>query len=123
MDRRSLILLGTLALAGCATTQRPAPRARISPTDIIFQALEPLAAASSGPEGLTIRMGAGGCATKADIAFHVEMINGAAYVAFARRRVGGCKAGVGDVEASFSYEELGVRPDVAVFLLNPINAL
>ncbi len=123
MDRRSLILLGALALAGCATTQRPAPRARIGPTDIIFQALEPLASASSGPEGLTIRMASGGCVAKADIAFHVEMINGAAYVAFARRRVGGCTGGASVADVVFSYAELGVSPRVSVFLLNPINEL
>ncbi|MDG2522679.1 hypothetical protein P7B02_14160 [Caulobacter segnis] len=121
MDRRSLILLGALALAGCATTRRRAPRAKISPTDIIFQALEPLAAASGGPEGLTIRMAAGACSSKTGIVFQVEMINGAAYVAFARRRVGGCLGETPGVEIVFSRQELGVPPQATLFLLNPID--
>lgn len=121
MDRRSLILLGALTLAGCATARRAAPVSPIGTSDIIFQALEPLHAASSGPGGVSIRMDSSGCTTKADIAFHVEMRNGVAYIAFARRKVDGCKEMGGEVEVIYSSEELGLRPGASIFLLNPIG--
>ncbi len=122
MDRRSLIFLGALTLAGCATTQRVEPVSQISTSDIIFQALEPLLAARSGPEGLSIRMASGGCAPKAGIAFHVEMRNGAAYVAFARRTVRDCFGAAEAADVVFTLEELGLRAATPIFLLNPVAA-
>ncbi|MET0337473.1 MAG: hypothetical protein ABW063_06890 [Caulobacter sp.] len=120
MDRRSLILLGALALTGCATTRQIMPVASISSADIVFQALEPLHAASSGPGGLSIRIASSGCTTKADIVFHVEMRNGGAYIAFARRKIDGCKERGGEVVVSYSNEELGLRSGTSIFLLNPV---
>ncbi|WP_269716261.1 hypothetical protein [Caulobacter sp. NIBR2454] len=124
MDRRHLILLGAMALAGCATMQRPGSVRLITTTDSVFQALEPLYAASSGPGGLSIRVASNGCTAKTDITFHVEMKDGAAFIAFARRKLDACKglAPVG-VDVMFTYAELGVRPETPVFLLNPLNGL
>lgn len=123
MDRRSLILLGALALAGCATTRRPASTpALLSASDIIFQALEPLLAVSNGPGGLVIRMASNGCAAKANIAFHMEMRNGAAYVAFARRTMKDCPLDAQPADLAFAPQELGLGPDTPIFLLNPVVA-
>lgn len=123
MDRRNLILLGAFALAGCATTRRPASTpALLSTSDIIFQALEPLVAVSTGPGELVIRMASNGCAAKADIAFHVEMRNGAAYVAFARRAVKDCPLDAPTADLAFKSRELGLGPDTPIFLLNPVAA-
>ena len=116
MNRR-LFVLAALALGGCATVGAPsAPPAPMAE-------LEPLIAAATGPDGLTIRLASGGCTTRPDLAFYVERRAGTVAVAFARKHVDSCKSAPGEAQIAFSWAELGLEPRTPVFILNPIAPL
>jgi hypothetical protein len=85
--------------------------------------LEPLYRAEAGREALTISVASNGCTAKADFAFYLERRGEGLTVAFARKRVDSCKSfAMGRTELSFTWAELGVPPNTAVFLLNPVLA-
>lgn len=112
------MLAGTaLTLAGCATT----PALLAAAPGEVFPELEPLLAARAGPDALTIRIAAKGCAAKADFVFRVDRKNGHAVVAFARRRVEICKGATGSAELRFTYEELGVSHVERLVIANPLR--
>ena len=110
-------MLAFLALGGCATIGAPGP-----PRGPLAE-LEPLAAAGTGQDGLTIRLASRGCTAKPDLAFYVERRAGTVSVAFARRQVDTCKTAPGEAEIAFSWAELGLEPRTPVFVLNPIAPL
>ena len=117
MDRR-FFLLAALALAGCATPQRPI----VEPAAALAE-LEPLYAANAGRETLTIRVSSNGCTAKADFVFYVERKGGAVTLAFGRKRLDSCKSfAMGSTELAFSWTELGLDPRAPVRLLNPLTA-
>ncbi len=117
MNRR-LFVLAALALGGCATVGSPLAGAAPGP----LAELEPLLAARTGPDGLTIRLVSGGCTARPDVAFYVERRAGTVSVAFARKQVDTCKTAPGEAEIAFSWAELGLEPRTPVFVLNPITA-
>jgi hypothetical protein len=113
VSRRGFVLAGAaLGLTGCATT--PALMAAAPE-------LEPLLAAETGPDALTIRVASKGCAAKADVVFRVDRKAGHAVVAFARRRLETCKGAVGWADLVFSYEELGLTRGERIVIANPIT--
>ena len=114
MDRRRFAL-AFLALGGCATVG--APTAPPGP----LEELEPLLAARTGADGVTIRVASGGCTARPDFAFYVERRAGAVTVAFARKHVDACRT-PGTAEIAFTWAELGLPPGTSVFVLNPIGA-
>jgi hypothetical protein len=117
VDRR-LFLLASLALGGCATVG-VAPAGPPGPPGPLAE-LEPLRAATTTREGMTIRVASHGCTAKADFAFYVERRGGAATLAFGRRRVDVCKAPA-EADLMFTWAELGLDPKGRVFLLNPVG--
>lgn len=121
MDRR-LFLLASLALGGCATmTSTGAPPTAGPPMPLAE--LEPLYSAVAGREALTLRVASNGCTAKPDFAFYVERRGGGVTLAFARKRVDGCKSfAMGQTEIAFTWAELGLDPKTPVFLLNPVTA-
>ncbi|MGZ6015968.1 MAG: hypothetical protein ACXWKO_14220 [Phenylobacterium sp.] len=119
MDRRGFVL-AFLALGGCATLGPPATR--FGPPAPLAE-LEPLIAAGTGPDGLTIRLASGGCTAQPDVAYYVERRAGTVSVAFARKHVDICKTAPGEVEIVFSWADLGLEPGSPVFILNPIAPL
>jgi hypothetical protein len=120
LDRRRLLVAGALlALGGCATSPRVTLVAgRIGETE----ELEPLKAVTAGADGLTIRVASTGCTRKEDFAFYVDHAGPQPTIAFARKRVDGCRAAPGGVELSFSYQELGVAGQARLAVLNPVVA-
>ncbi len=118
MDRRHFVL-AALALGGCATF-RGAPPLASGPK--ILPELEPLYAAFSGREGLRIKVASNGCTAKADVAFYVERRGHGVAIAFGRKHVEACKSSLkSQAELAFTWEELGLAPNVRIFLLNPIE--
>jgi len=119
MNRR-LFLVAALALGGCATTAAPPA---VAPAAGALGELEPLYSAEAGRQALTIRVASNGCTAKADFAFYVERRGEAVTLAFGRKRIDPCKSfAMGQIELSFSWEELGLSPRTPVFLLNPLAA-
>ena len=116
MNRR-VLLLGALALSGCAT---------IPPTGqgpATLGELEPLYAADAGREQFTIQVASNGCTAKADFAFYVERRSEAVTLAFGRKRIDACKSfAMGKTALAFSWSELGLAPRTPVVLLNPLIA-
>jgi hypothetical protein len=115
MNRR-FVILAALALCGCATARvEPPPGAG-------FAELEPVYAVNAGREAVTIRVASNGCTSKADFAFFVERKPTGAAVAFGRRKLDRCQSfAMGSTELSFTWDELGLKPGTAVFLLNPLE--
>ncbi len=117
VDRRAFIL-AALAAAGCATATP-----RVTPAASGLAELEPLYRADAGRDTLTLCVGSNGCTSKADFTFYVERRGGAVSLAFARRRVDGCRSSaMGRTELVFTWAELGLKPAGQVFLLNPVSA-
>jgi hypothetical protein len=118
LDRRGLLATGLLlALSGCATARGVI---LIAGQTGETAELETLTAAVAGPTGLTLRVASSGCTRKEDFAFYVDHAAAPPTVAFARKRVDGCHAAVGEVELSFSYQELGVAWRGRLAVLNPV---
>jgi hypothetical protein len=117
MNRRGFVL-AALALGGCATAPTPAE----APPGPLAE-LESVYRADAGREALTISVGSNGCTTKADFAFHVERRGEAVTLAFGRTRIDTCKSfAMGRTDLIFTWAELGVAPNMPVFLLNPVTA-
>ncbi len=112
MNRR-WVLAGLLGVAGCATL--PPPRLAVR-QDAVFEELEPLYLVHAGRDGLTIRVASRGCTDKADFTFYRE----ADRLAFARKALDVCRSAGGQVDLTFSWAELGLRPGAEVRLLNPL---
>jgi hypothetical protein len=113
MNRRIVLAAALLLLAGCASAPPLAGPA--------FGELEPLYGAESGRDALTIRVASNGCTRKEDFAHYVERKDGAARLAFGRRRLDDCKSfAMGRTTLVFTYDELGLDPRVPLFLLNPL---
>ena len=75
---------------------------------------------TAGRDGLTVRVASKGCATKADVVFHLDRSGGKAVLAFARRRLETCRFGeVGTTDLAFSYEDLGLKRGERVVVANP----
>ena len=117
MNRRALLIAGTLLLSGCMTT-------RISPPPGAgFELLEPVYTVSTDRNVLAIRVASNGCTKKEDFAFFVEKTPAGARVAFGRKRVDTCQTvAQGRVELTFTWEELGLKGRSGVFLANPVVA-
>jgi hypothetical protein len=119
MNRRCF-LLAVLAVSGCVSL--PAPRA-LSSAETALAELEPLYAATAGRDAIVISVASSGCTGKADFAFYVERKGQAVTLAFARKRLDGCKSFArGKTEITFTWAELGLEPWATVFLLNPLAA-
>ena len=112
-----MIAGAAFGLVGCATT----PTLMAASAGEAFPELEPLLAATAGPDALTIRVMSKGCAAKADFVFRVDRKDGHAVVAFARRRLETCKGAVGSAELRFTYDELGVSHAERIVIANPIT--
>ena len=114
MDRRGF-LFSTLALAGCATT------ATVLSSGLVLGELEPLYGLRSGRRALTVRVATNGCTDRADFVFYVERTSDVARLAFARRRVDGCRGSGWDrIDLRFTWADLRIRRGTPVQLLNPI---
>lgn len=119
MNRRCF-LLAVLAVSGCASL--PAPR-MLSAAETALAELEPLYAAAAGRDAITISVSSHGCTAKADFAFYVERKGQVVTLAFARKRLDGCRSlALGKTELTFTWAELGLEPRTPVFLLNPLAA-
>ena len=117
MLSRRFLVLGVLAIAGCASLSGKGAYPPAGP----YPELEPVRLIRSGPEGVVIGISSRGCAARPDIAYHLERRNGVATLAFARRRLATCKDGQVDwVEVAFTRAELGLAAGEPVFLLNPL---
>lgn len=117
MNRRAVLIAGTLLLSGCATL-RPA-----APVGAGFELLEPLYAASAGRDALAISVASNGCTTKADFAVYVEKTPAGPRVAFGRRTVDRCRSfAQGQIELTFTWSELGLDGRTLVFVANPLVA-
>jgi hypothetical protein len=117
LSRRGLVLAGAaFGLVGCATT----PALMTAAPGEAFPELEPLLAASAGPDALTIRVVSKGCAAKADFVFRVDRKDGHAVVAFARRRLETCKGAAGSAELRFTYDELGLTHADRIVIANKV---
>ena len=117
MNRRLVIIAGTLLLAGCVTTRVGAP------VGAGFDLLEPIYTASAGKDVLAIRVASNGCTRKEDFAFFVEKTPAGPRVAFGRKRLDTCRSfAQGRVELTFTWEELGLDGRAGVFLANPVVA-
>lgn len=115
MTRRSL-LLAVLLLSGCAMVPRVS-----APPGAGFAELEPLYAATVGRDVLTIRVASSGCTAKADFAVYVERAGGVVRLAFGRKRLDTCRSfAAGHADLAFTWAELGLEPNAAVFLANPL---
>jgi hypothetical protein len=122
MNRRFVILAGLALLTGCATVAPPPPRI-LAPAGSAMGELEPLYSAAAGRDALVIRVPSNGCTAKDDFAFYVERKGEAVTLAFARKRLDGCKSfAAGHADLSFTWAELGLAPRTPVFLLNPLLA-
>jgi hypothetical protein len=120
MYRRHFLGLAVFALAGCASTPATESVVRIAPAPL--EELEPIFAASSAYEAISIRVSSNGCTAKGDFVFHVEKREGSASVAFARRRTDTCKSfAAGHTDLIFTFEELGVPARQPLFVLNPFE--
>lgn len=108
-----------LTLAGCATT----PTLMAATPAEAFPELEPLLAASAGPDALTIRVTSKGCAARADFVFRVDRKNGRAVVAFARRRLETCRGPAGAAVLRFTYDELGLTHADRIVIANEVISL
>lgn len=118
-SRRGFVIAGAaLALSGCVTT----PALLAAGPGESFPELEPLLAADTGADGLTIRVTSKGCAAKADFVFRVDRKAGHAVVAFARRRLETCKGPTGSATLGFSYAELGLTQGERIVIANPLSA-
>ncbi len=115
MNRRHLLILGALLLAGCAT------RSVYSAPDVGMVELEPLVAASVAADSLTIRVISTGCTAKEGFVFFVERGGGRYAVAFARRKLDLCKAAPTPVDLSWTFEELGLPKGARVAVVNPLG--
>lgn len=115
MDRR-IFLAGAFALSGCATL----PPSTAAPSFGPFAELEPIFAARTGPEGISIRVASNGCTTRDDFAVHRQRQGGLVGLAFGRKRLDTCTA-VPESTAvlAFSWSELGLSPGTPVVVLNP----
>lgn len=119
MPTRRLVLTAAAValLSGCAT----APLTVVAPAGTPFGELEPLYAAEAGRAGLTIRVASNGCTRKEDFAHFVERKSGGLTLAFGRKRLDTCQSfAMGQASLVFTYDELGVERDAAIFLLNPL---
>ena len=117
MNRRLVLIAGTLLLAGCVTPRVGAPEGAS------FELLEPVYTVSAGPDVRAIRVAANGCTTKEDFAFFVEKTPAGARVAFGRKRLDRCQSfAQGRVELTFTWAELGLDGRAGVFLANPVVA-
>lgn len=116
VSRRGFVFAGAaLSLTGCATTPG---RVAAQPGET-WPELEPLLAAATSGDVVTIRMASKGCTDKADIVFWVERWDDHAVVAFARRRLETCRGARGSATLTFSYAELGLAPGKRVVFANP----
>jgi hypothetical protein len=120
LSRRLILTFAACALAaGCATA--PRTTTVVAPAGSPFGELEPLYAAEAGRGALTIRVSSNGCTQKADFAHFVERKGAGVALAFGRRRLDPCRSfAMGQASLVFTYEELGVEPGAAIFLLNPM---
>ena len=117
MLTRRLLLVGTLALAGCTSLPRPEPYPATGP----YPELEPVRLIRIGPQDLSLEVASRGCGVRPDLTFFVERRGGVATVAFARRRMQTCRdTSEAWVEVVFSRKALGLSADEPVFLLNPL---
>jgi hypothetical protein len=112
-----LLAGAALVLTGCAT----APTLVAASQGETWPELEPLLAAETGGDILTIRVVSKGCAAKADFVFRVERRADHALVAFARRRVETCKGPAGSAALTFGYAELGLAAGERIVIANPIS--
>ncbi|MDB5431067.1 MAG: hypothetical protein JWP35_2183 [Caulobacter sp.] len=116
MNRR-MLLLAALLLTGCASVPRIA-----APAGAGFGELEPLYGVSAARDALTIRVASGGCTRKEDFAFYVDRRDGAVRLAFGRKRMDICKSfAAGHADLAFTWAELGLEPNAAVFIANPVT--
>lgn len=119
MNRRFVLFVGLALLSGCATA---APKI-VAPSGAPFAELEPFYAVTAGRHALTISVASNGCTRREDFAFYLERRGDASTLAFGRKRLDTCKSfAMGKVELAWTYEELGVAPGAALFLLNPVYA-
>ena len=117
MIPRRFLVLGALALTGCASLPPASPFPVAGP----FPELEPVRLVRSGPEGVVIEIASRGCSARPDIVFHVERKGGVATVAFARSHMQTCSEDmVNWIEVAFTRAELGLVAGEPVFLLNPL---
>lgn len=115
MNRRLVLIAGTLLLSGCMTTRV------LPPEGAGFELLEPLYSASAGREVLAIRVASNGCTKKEDFAAFVEKTPAGPRVAFGRKTVDRCRTfAQGQIELFFTWSELGLDGRTAVFVANPI---
>lgn len=115
---RRLFLFAGLALAGCQNL--PDPQAKPSAP---YGELEPVYSVRAGRDGITLRVGSNGCTAKTDFVFYLERVRGQPQIAFARKKLDGCRSlAQGSTEIAFSWTELGLDPRSPVFLLNPLVA-
>ncbi len=120
MDRRRLILaFAACALAGCATPGPAVVAPGAGPAE-----LEAIYAVTATREALTVRVSSNGCTKREDFAFFVERKAGATTVAFARKRLDPCRSfAAGHADLVFTLQELGVAPNLPVFVMNPFAGL
>ena len=119
MNRRLLLAAGlSLMVSGCASVP-----VILAPQGSALAELEPLYLARADRQGLTIRVASNGCTRKEDFAFFVERKGEATSLAFGRKVLDPCRSFArGSTELTFSYGELGLNDQAAVFLLNPLVA-
>lgn len=118
MNRRLVLIAGTLLLSGCATLRPVAP-----PPGAGFELLEPVYAVNAGREVLAIRVASNGCTKKEDFAFFVEKTPAGPRVAFGRRTLDTCRSfAIGSTELRFTWTELGLDGRAHVFVANPLVA-
>lgn len=116
MNRRHLLILGALLLAGCAT------RSVYSSPDAGMVELEPLLGVQAGSDALTISVLSNGCTAKDGFAFFVERKANRFAVAFGRKRLDVCKAAPTPMALSWTFAELGLPKGAEVAVVNPLGA-
>lgn len=116
MNRRLVLIAGTLLLSGCATLQPVA-----APAGAGFELLEPLYSATAGRDMLAIRVASNGCTKKEDFAVFVEKTLAGPRIAFGRKTLDRCRSfAKGQIELMFTWSELGLDGRAPVFVANPL---
>jgi hypothetical protein len=116
MNRRHLLIAGSLLLSGCVT------KAVYSSPDAGMVELEPLLSASVAEGSLTIRVKSNGCTAREDFAWFVERKANRYAVAFGRKKIDACKAVARPLDLTWTFAELGLPKGAAVAVVNPLSS-
>lgn len=84
-------------------------------------AIEPVYGVTASGAGVTVRMASNGCTRKSDLTVALSKGQPRPILLVARRRPDACKT-PGQVEVTYSWDELGLKPGQAFSFANPLVA-